>query len=80
MLVIPRYVVTACETVTIYSLVFVVISKKEGLYTVERLHIPMVLGRMSTSSNSVEAFQHTYCGLYVVRMCSKLYVPTYFIL
>ena len=33
-------------------------SKEEGLCTVERLHIPVVLVRMSTSSNSVETFQH----------------------
>ena len=35
--------------VTIYWLVFVVMSKEEGLCTVERLHISMVLGRMGTS-------------------------------
>ena len=36
MLVITRYAVTACETVTIYLFVFVVMSKEEGLCTVER--------------------------------------------
>ena len=44
--------------VTIYWVVFVVMSKEEGLCTVGRLHILVVLGRMSTSSNSVEKFQH----------------------
>ena len=56
-LVIPRYAVTACETVTIYWLVFVVMSKEEGLCTVGSLLIPMILGRISTSSNSVEMYQ-----------------------
>ena len=44
--------------VTIYWLVFVVMSKEEGSMYRRKLHIPMVLGRMSTSSNSVEMFQH----------------------
>ena len=39
-LVIPRYAVTACETVTIYWFVFVVMSKEEGLCTVERPSYP----------------------------------------
>ena len=33
-------------------------SKEEGLSTVESLHILMILGRISTSANSVEMFQH----------------------
>ena len=28
----------------------------------EKLHIPMVLGRMSTSANSVEIFQQSMCN------------------
>ena len=44
--------------ITIYWLVFVAMSEEEGLCTVERLHISMALGRMSTSSNGVETFEH----------------------
>ena len=40
LLVITRYAVTACETVNIYWLVFVVMSKEEGLCTVERPSYP----------------------------------------
>ena len=57
MFIIPRYVVTACEIDHYILSVFVVISKKEGLCIVERLYIPVILGRISTSSNSVKAFQ-----------------------
>ena len=53
MLIITRYAVTACETVTIYLFVFVVISKEEG-----SIYRRMVLGRISTSANSVEMFQY----------------------
>ena len=49
LLVIPRYAVTACETDHYILVVFVVMSKEEGLCTVKRIHIPMVLGRMGTS-------------------------------
>ena len=33
-------------------------TKEEGSMYSERLHIPVVLGRISTSANSVEMFQH----------------------
>ena len=33
-------------------------SKEEGLCTVERLYIPVILVRIDTSSNSVETFRH----------------------
>ena len=58
MLIIPLYAVTACETGHYILGVFVVMSKEEGSMYREGLHIPMVLGRMSTSSNSVETFRH----------------------
>ena len=58
MLVIPRYAVTACETDHYILVVFVVMSKEEGSMYMERLHIPMILGRMGTSQASVETFQH----------------------
>ena len=49
--------VTACETDHYILVVFVVMSKEEGSMYSERLHIPIVLGRMSTSASSVEMFQ-----------------------
>ena len=49
MLVIPRYAVTACETDHYILVVFVVMSKEERSMYRRKLHIPMVLGRMSTS-------------------------------
>ena len=58
MLVISGYAVTACETGHYILVVFVVMSKEEGICIVERLHISMILGRMSISSSSVETFQH----------------------
>ena len=42
--------------VTIYWMVFVVMSKEEGSMYSERLYISIILGRISTSSNSVESF------------------------
>ena len=57
MLIISRYAVTTCETNYYILIIFVVISKEEGLCIVEKLYIPMVLGRMGTSSSSVETFQ-----------------------
>ena len=39
----------ACETVTIYWFVFVVMSKEEESIYRRKLHIPMVLGQMGTS-------------------------------
>ena len=58
LLVLPRYAVTACETGHYILIVFVVMSKEEGSMYRERLYILMILGRMSTSANSVEMFQH----------------------
>ena len=49
LLVIPRYAVTACETDHYILVVFVVMSKEEGSMYRGRLHIPVVLDRMSTS-------------------------------
>ena len=46
------------RSVTIYWIVFVVMSKEEGSMYRERLHISIILGRMSTSANSVETFRH----------------------
>ena len=61
MLVIPRYAVTACETDHYILVVFVVMSKEEGSMYRRKLHIPMILGRMGTSSNNIEMFQqYTY--------------------
>ena len=50
--------ISACETDHYILIVFVVISKEEGLSIVESLHILMILGRISTSASSVEMFQH----------------------
>ena len=74
MLVIPRYVVTACETDYYILVVFVVMSKEEGSMYRERLHIPVVLGRMSTSSNSVESsnkrYSHQFRGICICLACT----------
>ena len=58
MLVIPRYAVTAYKTDHYILVVFVVMSKEEGSMYRGKLHIPIILGRINTSSNSVETFQH----------------------
>ena len=44
------------RSITIYKLIFVVISKEEGLCIVESLYILIVLDRISTSSNSIKIF------------------------
>ena len=56
MLVIPRYIVTACETDYYILIVFVVMSKKEESMYSKRLYILKILGRISTSLISVKAF------------------------
>ena len=64
MLIISRYVVTTCEIDYYILIIFVVISKKEESIYRKRLYILMVLGRISTSLNSVESFNRTYSSYY----------------
>ena len=47
-------------------------SKEEGLCIVESLHIPMVLGRINISSNSVEMFQHNSSALLAMGLHKRL--------
>ena len=59
MLIISRYAVTACvRSIIIYLLIFVVISKEEESIYRKRVYILIILGRISTSSNSVKTFQY----------------------
>ena len=50
--------VTACETDHYILVVFVVMSKEEESIYRRKPYISMILGRISTSANSVEMFQH----------------------
>ena len=56
MLIISRYIVTTCKTDYYILVIFVVISKKEDLYIVERLYILIILDRKSTSLNNIKIF------------------------
>ena len=76
MLIIPRYVVTACETDHYILIIFVVISKEEESIYRKRLYILIILGRISINLNSVESFntnKNRKIKLYIITFACYLF-------